>query len=130
MLAFAHVSCVSMLNSLAACSLSMSALPSAFCLLSASLSFCLSIFFPSTHTHTQAGHRYISFFLPVTNYAHINFYKTFLALPFYFMFLFVTTVSHTHASSHPRTHTQLAHALNALQFSLRTKVGNRNGREA
>lgn len=36
------------------------------------------------------------FFCAVTNYAHINFYKTFLPLPFYFMFLFVTTASHTH----------------------------------
>lgn len=78
-----------------------------FCLLSACLPVCLSVcpfsFLAHTLTHEQGivTHH----FLPVTNYAHINFYKTFLALPFYFMFLFVTTVSHTHAPSHPRTHT-------------------------
>jgi len=47
-----------------------------------------------------------AFFSAVTNYAHINFYKTFLPLPLYFMFLFVTTASHTHS---PTKHTYRYH---------------------
>lgn len=115
--ALAHVFCVSMLKSLAGCVLSMAALPSVC------LPVCLSssLAHTQTHSNTHSQDLVTYHFLPVTNYAHINFYKTFLALPFYFMFLFVTTASHTHSPAHTHTHTGAhTHALNASQFSLRT----------
>lgn len=81
------------------------------CRLSVCQSVCLRPLHTHTHGNTHSQDLVTYHFLPVTNYAHINFYKTFLALPFYFMFLFVTTASHTHlpAHSHTQTHTRATH---------------------
>lgn len=102
MLAFAHVSCVSMLNSLAACSLSMSALPSAFCL-PVCLSVCPFSFLAHTLTHKQVIVTYHFFCLLQIMLIYIflkHFWRCHFILCFFLLQLCLThTPPHTHAAS-------------------------------